>query len=515
LRFQLKVRSAALFSLVAVVALAPLLTTAIPPLHDYPFHLARLDALAALTAHVPQATHYQIGNFLLPNVAMDVVALGLTSFMSAVLAGRVFLCVILLMLLGGTVALHRVIHARSSPWPLLAAFFLYNWIFLYGFINYLFGVAVMLWSVAAWLALGRARMLPRLLVGTVLAVVTLFCHLVAFGLLAVILGGLALSETITHWRQTRRVAWRNLLLPAVPVGLTLGLFILLSPTAGEAHQPFDYVHWIGWKPLIAYRTLLWSIPWLNAVTLGPLGILIGLAAWRGRVVVAGAMVLPIALLCLTFAAMPNALFGALYVDVRLPIALLLVVIASLDLRGLSRPVVFTGTALAVGLLVVHSGVIASEWQASARTLAEFEAAFDGLPAGSTLYVATAEPYPKLAYNSELELSRWHPPLKHVASLASIGRDVFVPSTWANPFQQPITVLPEHLAAKQLQGDNPFITPTAESLSQVAAKVRSIHADSKPSLDFLLVLRPTALEGSVPIDLLPTATGDDFVLFRID
>ena len=301
--------------------LLPLFATTIPPLHDYPFHLARMDAIAALTGEVNHPTHYQLGSFLLPNVAMDVATLGLTAIMSPLLAGRVFLGIVLLTMLTGTMALHRAIHGRFSPWPLVATFLLYNWIFLFGFVNYLFGVGVMLWSLAAWLALRRASVVTRLVVGTVLAVTTLFCHLVAFGLFAVVLGGLALSDAFVHWRATRRLAIGALWIPAVPVTIALALFMILSPTAGAARQPFAYAGWYGWKPLVAYRSLLWPIPWLNIVTFVPAILLVALAAWRRRLKLSATMLTPIGLLIVTFFVMPNNLFGGQYADARLPIAI--------------------------------------------------------------------------------------------------------------------------------------------------------------------------------------------------
>ena len=294
-----------------------------------------MDAIAALTGEVTHPTHYQLGSFLLPDVAMDVASLGLTAIMPPLLAGRVFLGIVLLLSFSGTVALHRVIHGRLSPWPLLAAFFAYNWIFLFGFINYLFGVGVMLWSLAAWLALARVGVAYRVAAGTALAVITLFCHLVAFGLFAVVLGGLALSETIMAWWATLVVlALGALLLPAVPVGVALALFVALSPTAGQAHQPFAYAGWFGWKPLVASPTLLWSIPWLNVATIGPMVAMIGLAVWCRRLRLAKVMILPLALLCVTFMAMPNELFGGQgNADARLPIAILLVGISAVELVG--------------------------------------------------------------------------------------------------------------------------------------------------------------------------------------
>jgi hypothetical protein len=505
----------ALAPLVLFIVLIPLLATSIPPLHDYPFHLARMDAIAALTGEVAHPTHYQLGSFLLPNVAMDLAALGLTAFLPPLLAGRVFLGIVLLMLLSGTVALHRVLHGRFSPWPLMAAFFLYNWIFLFGFINYLFGVGVMLWSVAAWLALARASVASRLAAGTVLAVTALICHLVAFGLFAVILAGIALTEAFVRWRETRRLAFGVLLLPAVPVGIAFALFVALSPTAGEVHQPFAYAAWFGWKPLIAYRTLLWSIPWLNFVTIVPIVALVAIAAWRRKLQVTWSMSAPIMLLCVTFLAMPDNLLGGQYADARLPIAVLLVVIATCDVVLPAPRLVITCVTLAMGLLIVRSAVIAREWRETASILAQYNTAFDLLPPGATLYVASVEPFPKLAYVSPEELARWHPPLKHVVSLASIDRDVFVPATWADRSQQPISVLPKDTAAKRLQGDNPFLTPGANELADVVTRIRSLREPGATPREFLLLLRPEALNGMPPSKLTVSSRGSTFALYRIE
>jgi hypothetical protein len=502
----------ALLFVSSVVVLAPLFATAVPPLHDYPFHLARMDAIAVLTGQTAHPTHYRLGSFLLPNVAMDVATLGLTAFLPTLLAGRVFLGFVLLMLLSGTVVLHRAIQGRFSPWPLLAALFLYNWIFLFGFINYLFGVGVMLWSVAAWLAMRRSGVVLRLLVGTVLAVVTLLCHLVAFGLFAVVLGGLALTDAATQWK---RAGIRTLLIPAIPVAIAFGLFVMLSPTAGEVRQPFAYAGWFGWKPLVAYRTLSWPIPWLNIATFGPLAVLVAIAAWRRHLRVAKFMLPPIALLCVTFVVMPNNLFGGQYADARLPIAMLLIVIASVDLVRVPPRALLVGIVLTMGLLVLRGAVIARDWHDQAAVIAEYEAAFARLPPDATLYAASAVPFPKLAYNSPEEFARWRPPLKHIVSLASIGTDVFVPATWADPFQQPIEVLPKDAAAKALQGDNPFLTPTADILAKDVTAIRSSRAAGSPPRDFILLLRPDAMVGAPPPGLETIARGGDFTLFRIE
>ena len=108
-----------------------------------------------------------------------------------------------------------------------------------------------------------------------------------------------------------------------------------------------------------------------------------------------------------------------------------------------------------------------------------------------------------------------PPLRHVVSLASIGRDIFVPATWANRFQQPIVPLPTDVDAKRLQGDGPFFVPTADSLAKVVAQIRSLPVPGVPAHKFLLLLQPVALVGEIPSSLSLVTRGDSFALFRID
>jgi hypothetical protein len=227
------------------------------------------------------------------------------------------------------------------------------------------------------------------------------------------------------------------------------------------------------------------------------------------------MIPAIALLLVTFVVMPYGLFGSLYADARLPIAILFVMIASVDLRRLPSRTLAVGISLALVLLVAREAAIAREWHAEAPVIEAYRKAFDVLPAGCTLYAAAAEPFPKLAYASAEELARWHPPLKHLASLASLGHDVFVPSTWADPFKQPIAVLPQHLAAKQLQGDNPFHTPTADELADVVARIRALRGAGAIAPEFLLLLRPDALAGTPPPGLVAVAHGGTFTIFRIE
>ena len=509
------------FSLVLLAVLAPLVMTTVPPLHDYPFHLARADILASLPASAFLRAHYEQGSFLLPNVGMDVVMVPLTRLLRILVAGRVMLGLTLISMLTGTIALHAALHRRLSAWPLVSGFFMYNWIFLYGFLNYLLGVGLMLWATAGWVMLREREVGWRLAWATVMAIALVFCHLAAFGLFAIVIAATELQRAAGALRTSRWAMLRGLALSGLPFAIALAVFIAISPAAGEAREAMAYHGGPGWKPLVAYRSLLTTIDWLDILTLSPLLAIIVLLALRHRLRLALPMAAPLCLLVLAFAVMPFYLFGGEVVDARLPIAILLVAIASTSVVGLKRRTRWWIGLSALTLLSVRSVAIARDWIDSDARIAAFTEAFRLVPDGSTLYAATAGLYPSIDYRDAAGLALWHPPLKHVVSLASLGRDVFVPSTWSDPFQQPIHVVASVAPIKNLQGSNPFKTPSAAELDAVVRQIGELRVElaSKPGMtisprDYLLLLYPDRFQGDLPPGSQVIARSADFVLLQL-
>ncbi len=505
---------------VLLLALIPLFAVAVPPLHDYPFHLARADILASLPGSAFLRAHYEQGSFLLPNVGMDVVMAPLARYLPILVAGRVFLGLVLAVMLSGTVALHFALHRRLSAWPLLAGFFLYNWIFLYGFLNYLLGIGLMLWAVAGWVLLRERHVAWRLAWGGAMAVVLLFCHLVAVGLFAIVVAGMELQRAFRTRRTDPMAAVRGLAVSALPFVFVLAVFAAVSPAAGEARQAMAYHGGLGWKPLVAYRSLLTTIGWLDVVTLVPVLAVVVFAAWRRRLRVAFPMALPLGLLVATFVAMPFYIFGAEQADTRLPIAILLVAIASTRIVGIGRRESWLVGLGALVLLAVRSAAITAAWISADARLATMTNAFRLVPDGATLYAATAAPYPSIDYGDAAGLALWQPPLKHAVSLTSLGHAVFVPATWSDPFQQPMRVVAAVAPIKRFQGANPFKTPTATDLNAMVAGIGALRSPLPsngagiPPPDYLLLLYPERFQGDLPAGSRTVARGSDFVLLRL-
>jgi hypothetical protein len=119
--------------LLLCISLTPLVLVHIPPLVDYPNHMARMYILAdgGRSAYLRQ--YYEIHWDILPNLAMDVLVPAIAVVVGIEAAGKVFIGLIMALLSSGVFALHYVLHRRWSWWPFLMFFFLFNNICFGGF----------------------------------------------------------------------------------------------------------------------------------------------------------------------------------------------------------------------------------------------------------------------------------------------------------------------------------------------------------------------------------------------
>jgi hypothetical protein len=117
---------------VALLALysVPLFSTVLPPLFDYPNHLARFAILAT-----GGNQFYEVRWVPLPNLGGDLIVPLLVRAMPLEIAGKLFLMMIFALMLGGTMWLNRAVAGTWRLWPLLAAALLYNLQLRWGFLN--------------------------------------------------------------------------------------------------------------------------------------------------------------------------------------------------------------------------------------------------------------------------------------------------------------------------------------------------------------------------------------------
>ncbi len=510
----LSLRAVVMLALVALVlALAPVAAVELPPLTDYPFHIARISILDHWSAWPSLHRFYALGSFLLPNLAMDLALLGLGQILPIEIAGRLFIALTLALMLSGTLALHWSLHRRFAVWPVVAALFLHNWIFVFGFLNYLFGVGLMLWALAIWIAAASRPASQRLAIGAALALALYFAHMVALGVYAVAVAGLELQRAWPRLRARPHEAIGRLTIGALPFVPPLLLFVLVSPT-GHAGTGFKYAPEWYWKGFVVARTFMsmnLGLDFLTALAL----LLVAIAVLaRGRIVFAREMLLGLALLLAIYLAIPWKMFTATFVDARIPAALIFFVIASTQVT-FTRVRAGRAVYLLLGaLLIARSVVLTGDWIRFDKTLGTINQTLAQLPDDSVIVTATAAPLPT---SLPEWVDRWRPPVQHAAALTLLHKPAFSVSLWATPAQQPIVVTGPWEPLYRYHEQNPIEIANTAQLQAAVDKTLALVARAAGSdlPVFLLLVHPSYVHYPLPSNLTRVAAGPRFILFRIE
>lgn len=203
----------------------------------------------------------------------------------------------------------------------------------------------------------------------------------------------------------------------------------------------------AWRSLMAGNWII-DIPLMVAVVLMAVLVLL-----RGKWQLAPSMRLALIFLLITYLAMPGHLMGVVLVDIRLPVAIVFILIGAsrpqLRPQRLQRAVV----GLLAVFLVFRSLVLCLEWRRYDAIIDEYRQAYTRLPAGSVLFVGF-ESRAVSFWHRVTDLKGWQPPLQHVGALATIDRTVFVPAIWAHPERQTIRLKPKWDQIHAYQHFNP-------------------------------------------------------------
>ncbi len=186
------------FALAMMLVALPLFSTVVPPLLDYPNHLARMHLLAE-----GGDAFYAVRWAALPNLAEDLIVPPLARLMPLDIAAKLFLVMTFALMAGSAIWLNRVASGGWRLWPLLGFLLLYNRIFLWGFLNYLFGIGVALVGAALWLTLEGRRSWLRVLSSSLVALACFFSHVAAFGFYALVILGIEVEPAMAELRARR------------------------------------------------------------------------------------------------------------------------------------------------------------------------------------------------------------------------------------------------------------------------------------------------------------------------
>jgi hypothetical protein len=522
----------ALTALIAVL-LTPLFLTEIPPLLDYPNHLARMFILTHLAGDADLARMYGTNWRIVPNIGIDLAMPALMHVLPLTVAGKVFVALALILPLAGVVALHRAVFRTVSYWPLAAGLVAYNRLFFSGFLNFLIGVGLALLAAALWQSLRDRSAAIRVGTGVVAATVIFFCHLIAVAFYGLLLLAIELARM---WEMRRESGWQanagRLVLLAAPFVIP-AIFYLRAPiSSGDpagGHGLIDALKHYYWAleaspkglktyglmgPFLTYNRLL------DAGALVLVAAVLALFALGRQLRVAPAIVGIFVLLLSAYPAVPFFLMQTAWVDQRMPILAGFLMFAGTlpNLRGgRTARLMLAAFALAILARTAEIGLVWSEHDA---VIADFRQVIAPVQPGDRVLVVQAErnadPAAMVNQPDSVRAMVDNDATMHLPALLVIERKAFWPLLFTAATKQPVKVIPPYDAISLPEGELPWIDGLAD-LDPATVKWAPYLPDWEHKFDWVLVIHPAdAPDGYklLPDRLEPAVAGRIAALYRI-
>lgn len=416
-------------ALACVVPALPLLVTEIPPLSDYPNHLARMWFLGTQTGDPAMAAMLAPSWGLLPNLGVDAVLPWAMRVVAVHVAGRAMLGIILVLPVLGAVMLGRATFEGRPWWALGAALVTCNTLFLLGFLNFGLSVGLSMLAGAAWFRWRERWPVATVLGAVVAAGVLFFCHLMGVAFFLLLISACEAERCLAERRFVRRAA----LLAVVAAGpAALYASTALQGTGGPTV-------WSGWgtKAATALFPVLNYGMGLDVATAVLIAAVVVAGLATGRLVAPLRWRLVLGVLLVLFAVVPTTVKGLSYVDARFAILLAFAVFAGLrPVRVPARIVAVVGLT-GLGLLLGRTALVGVLWHRYAAEVADIRAVITPVEPGARVLPVWGEsqvPRPGLSPRllADGTMVDWHLP-----AVVMLDRRAFWPYMFADPGQQPV------------------------------------------------------------------------------
>jgi len=498
------VQIAILFAALTLLISIPIWTHPLPPLSDYVNHLARMQVIATVATNPLLANFYEINWQVIPNLTMDLIVPQLAQFMNIFLAGQVFMVMMFALIISGTLTLNRALIGRWSVLPLFAFPLLYNYIFLVGLMNYIFGIGVALWALAGWIAV-RDRAWPiRIALSTVCVVALFFCHLAAMGIYGI---GLLSFEILRLWERRLKPNWTGRLIDFVVSGLP---FLAAAPLL-YASPTLQLISATYWDQRGKIDGLMYVIAdYSDFVAFGLVAIMATGIVWAVRHHVLRFHPLVLVLLVVggtVYFNLPRIMFDTYMTDQRVPIGIAFMLFACGDLQ-LRHRLVRRGFLIVLILLIGGRLIeIDLNWSQLSDATSQFRSSVRRIAPGSKVFVAYAD----RSFGEDVrDLG-----LVHAASIATIERSALVTTAFTVVGKQVLHARAEYKEYVDAQdGTPPQVSQLIVAAEHPAPNTPKFWTNWT-KFDYLYVLfTEDEAANPYPSRLRLVADGDRFQLYRI-
>ncbi len=441
-------------SVLLVILIVPLLVAEIPPVLDYPNHLARMYILAH--PEDPYLSRMYAPHWtLIPNIAIDVVMPRMAHIMPLYTAGRIMLGLAIILPVFGTLLYARAAFGRVSWWQLASGLIAYHGLILMGFLNFDLGIGLALLCASGWVAFRERWPRTVMVLACICSVSLFFVHLFSMAFFLLLIGS---SELIHLHRQAGEEnnpanpfrPWRTRILPlAVIAGIPAVLYLCapISDVNSNAIEWTDADHMIS-NLLISFLT------YRNAIDLMMGGVVLAfvLYCWKRRymdiyppAVLTGAILFFIFLLC------PATAMGTAFLNVRFPAMGGFMLFAAIQPTRLPRSQKYAAIACISLFVCLKMSHLTKVWAASTKDIADMRKTIAPVPPGSRVLLVMVGIKDNRSYWQMMPESRmiqgFFPTFLHLPSLLTTEHESFWSMIFSAPSKQPIIVLApyDHLA----------------------------------------------------------------------
>ena len=496
--------------------LLPLGMVEIPPLLDYPNHLAGMYVLAKGDSDPGLARMFKAHWTIIPDIAAELVIVPLLRFVPIFIAGKLILTAMLLLPLAGILAYARASFGRVSYWQLGGGLVLYHALFLMGFLNFSLSIGLALLLAAAWTAWRESRPLASIALATLSTAVLFFFHIFGVAFYLVLIGSQELSRLLDTWRQDRsrlgRAFLERALSLALPTVVPLALS-LLSPLA----QSRSTTRWGVWPRKFSHLFLPflnydWHLDWAMALSTLAVG---GFLSYRRQLEIARPALIALTVLMAIYFVCPRDMLDAEFIADRWPIMMGLLLFAGASTRRLPASSGRWLVAFLAVLFCVKIGVLIAVWRQSPADIAQIRQVIATVPPGAKVLVVIADEVDNPGYwrsmPSSRKISGFERTLTHAPALLTIERHAFWPDIFASPSKQPLRIRPPYDEIF----DNQSYPLTLDQLDRAPdAKTLREHPylpHWQEKFDYLLLMLPGSRpdETTLMADRLTYVDGTDF------
>lgn len=507
----------ALYAALMAAAILPLLAVTVPPLVDYPNHLARAHVLSAIDETPVLQDSYTAQRHISTNMPMSILVPAMAKVMDIYDAGRVFIAMSILLVVAGLIALRKAVNKEIGVWPAVAFLFLYNHILFWGFLNYYFGAGLFLLGFAAWIGLRERQTWLRFGVFVVVSAILYFCHIFALGMYALSVFGYEIwrfREAPATDRASLIRSWAVTFGQFAPISL---LFIGWTNNFVSAPGKHETLWRASSKVISVFSPTLFNGNIIDIVTLFAVLAALYWCLRSRHVSFAPALRWPLALLTVAALLMPTELLGVWGTDFRIPPFLAMLLVAGFRFERDIRRHVRVVVGIAVALFAWRVGDVSYEWHARDIQVRELRTALQNVRQGArVLFVQDPQDTP-LELPLYGQQSYWH-----IGSLSVIDRAAFLPSLFTGHTQlsaAPATAkidtpVTSPLTRRMLKNSTGDTHGNRRLGDQVNRFLKAFWVGWPKHFDYVIVVRYDNSANPAPKFLRPVATGSFFDIYRI-